>query len=417
MKKIRWIAVPVIALALIGAKVGLSQSPSARQAPPPAPEVTVAQVIVRPITPAREFTGRLEAVNTVHVRPRVNGYVESMNFREGDLVHKGQLLFRIDPRPYQAVVDRLSANLRQAKAELALAETNAGRARRLVKQHAISRQEADRLKTAAQSAGAHLAAISAALDAARLNLGFTQVRSPIDGRISNARITPGNLVTSADVLTTVVTVDPVYAYFQVDEQSYLQMLQSGSLPGSGSGSAKGATVFMALADEQGYPHRGRVDFVDNSLRSGTGTIRLRAVFDNRDGSYTPGLFARIKLMTGGSHPTALIDDRAVGTDLSNKFVYVVGKDNKIEYRKVTLGPLFNGLRIVTSGLNRGDVIVVNGLQRVRAGVKVAPTRVAMDRRLNERQRAIVNRDGIPPALEGRTANSGGARRASAHTQS
>ncbi|MEZ2418272.1 efflux RND transporter periplasmic adaptor subunit [Luteibacter sp. RCC_6_2] len=340
-------------------------------AAPPAPEVTVAQVLLRPVSDTNAFTGRIQAVDTIQIKPRVSGYVDSIHFREGATVKKGDLLFTIDPRPYRAEVDRLAANLAQARAESKNADANAARGTKLVEQHAVSREEADRLDTAAASAKAQVASVQAALDNARLNLSFTEVRAPVDGKVSNAQITPGNLVTPSDTLTSVVTVDPMYVYFDVDEQTFLKLdrlrRQNGRAP----------EVEMGLADEQAYPHVGKIDFVDNQVRAGAGTIRLRAVFPNADGAYTAGLFARVQLRSGNTQPRALIDDKAVGTDLGNKFVYVVGKDKKVEYRRVATGALVDGLRVVDSGLNADDVVVVNGLQRVRPGVEVNAKRVTM----------------------------------------
>jgi membrane fusion protein, multidrug efflux system len=372
----RWMLIALTAAVAVGswAVLGEHGDSHAQAAAPPPPAVTVAQTLVRTVSDAGEFTGRLQAVDTVQVRPRVSGYIDSVHFIEGAQVHKGQLLFRIDPRPYQAEVDRLQANLDQARAEQALAASNAARARKLLEQHAVSREEADRLDTAAQSARGQVAATSAALRTARLDREFTEVRAPIDGRVSNAQITAGNLVTPADVLTSVVSVDPVYAYFDIDEHSYLKLDRLRRAHG------KAPQVAMALADERGFPHAGRIDFVDNQLRSGSGTIRLRAVFDNADARYTPGLYVRLQLRTESRKPRALIDDRAIGTDLGNKFVYVIGKDRKVEYRKVTTGPLLDGLRVVTDGLAANDVVVVNGLQHVRPGMEVTPSKVAMDTR-------------------------------------
>lgn len=373
MKK-RWIFATLAVVAVAGSWAVLgSRGETHAQAAMPPPEVTVAQVLVRPVNDANEFTGRLQAVDTIQLRPRVSGYVDSVHFTEGAAVKKGQLLFRIDPRPYQAEVDRLQANLSQARAELSLAEANAARGQKLLEQHAISREEGDRLSTAAQSAKAQLASTGAALDAAKLNLGFTEVRAPIDGRVSNALVTPGNLVTSNDVLTSVVSVNPVYAYFDVDEHSYLKLEQLRRERGVAP------KVAMALSNEQGFPHAGRIDFVDNQLRAGSGTIRLRAVFDNADGSYTPGLYVRVQLRSDSQRPRALIDDRAVASDLGNKYVLVL-KDRKVEYRRVVTGPLLDGLRVVEEGLNKDDVVVVNGLQHVRPGAEVNATKVAMETR-------------------------------------
>lgn len=337
----------------------------------PAPDVTVAQVVLRPVSDASSFTGRIQAVDSIQIRPRVSGYIDSMHFQEGATVKKGDLLFTIDPRPYRAEADRLAANLAQARAEAKNAEANTARGAKLVQQHAVSQEEADRLDTAAVSAKAQVASVQAALDAARLNLSFTEVRAPVDGKVSNAQITAGNLVTPSDTLTSVVTVDPMYVYFDVDEQTFLKLdrlrRQDGHAP----------AVQMGLADETGYPHTGRIDFVDNQVRAGAGTIRLRAVFPNADGAYTAGLFARVELRSGTTQPRALIDDKAVGTDLGNKFVYVLGKDKKVEYRRIATGALVDGLRVVDSGLTAEDVVIVNGLQHVRPGMDVNAKRVAM----------------------------------------
>jgi RND family efflux transporter, MFP subunit len=364
-------------------------SPSTHAAEPakamPAPEVTVAQVLLRPVSDSNTFTGRIQAVDSIQVRPRVSGYIDSVHFREGAVVKKGDLLFTIDPRPYRAETDRLSANLAQAKAEAKNADANAARGSKLVQQHAVSQEEADRLDTAAASAKAQVASVQAALDNARLNLSFTEVRAPVDGKVSNAQITAGNLVTPSDTLTSVVTTDPMYVYFDVDEQSFLKLdrlrRQNGHAP----------EVDMGLADEQGYPHAGKIDFVDNQVKAGAGTIRLRAVFPNADGAFTAGLFARVELRSGAAQPRALIDDKAVGTDLGNKFVYVVGKDKKVEYRRVSTGALVDGLRVVDSGLNAEDVVIVNGLQHVRPGVEVNAKRVAMASLVPDSGRNVASR--------------------------
>ncbi|UPG90303.1 efflux RND transporter periplasmic adaptor subunit [Luteibacter aegosomaticola] len=351
----------------------------------PTPEVTVAQVLLRPVSDSNTFTGRIQAVDTIQIRPRVSGYVDSVHFREGAVVKKGDLLFTIDPRPYRAESDRLAANLAQAKAEAKNADANAARGSKLVAQHAVSQEEADRLDTAAASAKAQVASVQAALDNARLNLSFTEVRAPVDGKVSNAQITAGNLVTPTDTLTSVVTTDPMYVYFDVDEQSFLKLdrlrRQNGHAP----------EVDMGLADEQGYPHIGKIDFVDNQVKAGAGTIRLRAVFPNADGAFTAGLFARVELRSGEAQPRALIDDKAVGTDLGNKFVYVVGKDKKVEYRRVSTGALVDGLRVVDSGLNAEDIVIVNGLQHVRPGVEVNAKRVAMASLVPDSARNVASR--------------------------
>jgi len=396
MKK-QWMLTGLVAAAVLGSWFLLHGNDSRAQstASGAPPEVTVAQALSRKVSDSAEFTGRLQAVDTVQVRPRVGGFVESVHFEEGALVHKGDVLFQLDARPYQAEVDRLSANQAQARAELSLAETNQRRAAMLLAQHAIAQQEADRQNTAEQSARARLGAATAALAAARLNLDFTRVRAPIDGRVSNARVTPGNLVTSQDVLTSVVSVNPVYVYFDVDEQTWLKLDHLRANARLAGRSAR-IRVAMGLADESGHPHPGRLDFVDNQLHSSTGTIRLRAVFDNADGLYTPGLYARVQLQSGKARPRVLVDDRAIGTDLGNQFVYVLDKQHKVQYRKVSTGPLFHGLRVIDSGLEPNDIVVVNGLQRVRPGAEVNPQTVAMSYRLDAQDKALVDEDSGKP---------------------
>ncbi len=338
------------------------------------PEVTVAVVIHRPLREWQEFSGRLQAVNTVEIRPRVSGYVDRVAFEDGARVKKGQLLFQIDPRPFQAEVDRLVAERSRILSDLELAKANRARAERLISAHAVSRESYEQLVAAEASAQGALGSIDASLEEARLNRGFTEVRAPIDGHVSRAIVTAGNLVTSASLLTTLVSDDPVYVYFDADEQTYLRYAKAQH----DSGQALNASaVYVGLVDEEGYPHRAALDFIDNQVDTATGTIRARAALANPDGRYTPGLFARVRLVGGEDQDAVLIEDRAVGTDLSKKFVLTLTADNRIEYRLVELGPEIDGLRVVTRGLAPSDVIVVNGLQHVRPGQTVAPTRVAM----------------------------------------
>lgn len=343
---------------------------AATEAPP---EVTVAEVLVKPLRDWDEFTGRLEAVNSVEIRPRVGGYIEAVNFEEGSRVRKGQLLFQIDSRPYRAEVGRLTAEQQRARAQAELARANRDRAQRLLDQNAIAREEYDRLATAATAAAADVGAVDASLEAARLNLEFTRITAPIDGRVSRAMITAGNLVDSSALLTTLVSDDPIYASFDADEQTYLRYQGRGD----GDGTQGDKPVFMGLVNEQGYPRQGRLDFIDNRLDPRTGTIRGRAVFANADGALTPGLFARVRLVAGEQRERVLIDDRAIGADLGKKFVLALTPDNRIEYRVVTLGAAVDGLRIVESGLAAGEVIVVNGLQHAKPGETVTPVRAAM----------------------------------------
>ncbi|HEX2833170.1 MAG TPA: efflux RND transporter periplasmic adaptor subunit [Thermoanaerobaculia bacterium] len=340
---------------------------------PPPPSVTVAPVLEREITEWDEFTGRLEAVQSVAVRPRVSGYVAAVRFDEGALVKRGDLLFEIDARPFQTEVDRLRAELARAKATVERATNELQRADNLAADNAMSPEERGRRVGFARESEAQVAAVEAALRAAELNLEFTRVTSPIDGRVSRAIVTQGNLVSSgpgeATLMTTVVSVDPIYATFEADEQTYLKygdVARRAGLP-----------IRMALANDNDFPREGKMDFLDNQVNPATGTIRGRAVFSNDDRALTPGLFVRLRLPGNGKFNGLLVQDRAIGTDLDKRYVYVV-EDGKVAYREVELGPIVDGLRVVRSGLEAGDVVVVNGLQRVRPGAPVTPQLSAMD---------------------------------------
>jgi len=357
----------LLPLALVGCTVGEASSPPPA---PPAPEVTTAEVAVRDLNAWSDFTGRLEAVESVAIRPRVGGFVESVHFAEGGRVAAGDLLYQIDPRPFKAEVDRLGAERERALAQLKLAQTYRDRAERLLARNATSQEEFEQLAADATVAAAQLASISAALEKAALDLSFTRVTAPIAGRVSRTIVTAGNLVDASIVLTTVVSDEAVYAYFDVDEQTYLDHVQQ-------SNAAEHSVVHVGLINEQGYPHTAQLDFVDNQVDPNHGTIRARAVLDNRDGKFTPGLFARMKLVSPNRYSAALVDDRAIGTDLGKRFVFVVDEQGVVQYRSVETGRLVEGLRIVETGLAAGDVVIVNGLQRVRPGVSVAQTRVAM----------------------------------------
>ncbi|MBF8726646.1 multidrug efflux RND transporter periplasmic adaptor subunit MexE [Pseudomonas putida] len=364
--------VPLAALAVV-ALGACSKTPDAAQAPP-APKVTVAKVIEQPINEWDEFTGRLEAPETVEVRPRVSGQIDQVAFTEGAQVRKGDLLFQIDPRPFQAEVRRLEAQLQQAKASAIRSANEARRGERLRDSNAISAELAESRNSAAAEARAGVDAIQAQLDLARLNLSFTRVTSPINGRVSRAQFTAGNIVT-ADVtpLTSVVSTDKVYAYFDADERVYLKYTQLARQGQRG----QSTPVYLGLTNETGNPHLGQMNFVDNQVNPRTGTIRGRAVFDNKRGEFTPGLYARLKLVGSAQYDAVLINDEAVGTDLGKKFVLVMDKDNKAAYRAVELGPKLEGLRIVRSGLAKDDRIVVRGLQRVRPGSQVTPEEAPM----------------------------------------
>ncbi|ROM67410.1 efflux transporter periplasmic adaptor subunit [Pseudomonas brassicacearum] len=349
------------------------KTPDTAASMPPA-KVSVAKVLEQPVNEWDEFTGRLEAPETVEIRPRVSGQIDEVAFTEGALVKKGDLLFQIDPRPFQAEVRRLEAQLAQARATATRSENEAQRGERLRLSNAISAELADSRTTAAQEARAAVAAIQAQLDLAKLNLSFTRVTSPISGRVSRADITAGNLVT-ADVtrLTSVVSTDKVYAYFDADERVFLKYTQLARQGQRG----QATPVYMGLSNEDGNPHQGQMNFVDNQVNPQTGTIRGRAVFDNKDGAYTPGLYARLKLVGSGTYSAVLINDEAVGTDLGKKFVLVMDAENKPAYRAVELGPKIEGLRIVRSGLSKDDTIIVKGLQRARPGSPVTPETIPM----------------------------------------
>jgi len=349
------------------------RTPEAVQAPAAA-KVSVAKVLEQPINEWDEFTGRLEAPETVEVRPRVSGQIDQVAFTEGAQVKKGDMLFQIDPRPFQAEVRRLEAQLQQARATAIRSENEASRGERLRSSNAISAELAESRSSAAAEARAGVAAIQAQLDLARLNLSFTRVTAPISGRVSRAQFTAGNIVT-ADVtpLTSVVSTDKVYAYFDADERVYLKYTQLARDGQRG----QSTPVYLGLSNEQGNPHLGQMNFVDNQVNPKTGTIRGRAVFDNSDGQFTPGLYARLKLVGSATYSAVLINDEAVGTDLGKKFVLVMDKDNKAAYRAVELGPKLEGLRIVRSGLSKDDRIVVKGLQRVRPGSPVDPQETPM----------------------------------------
>lgn len=381
-------AAGVLVAALAGAILAACSEAPAQQAQ--VAPVTVARALARNVTEWDEFTGRVEAKETVELRPRVSGYLQSVHFTEGREVKKGELLFVIDPRPYEAEYAKALANLKRAQADAALAEQNAARAARLLEARAISREEFDQRSTNLEQTAAAVAAARAALQTARLDLDYTRVTAPIDGRVSRAEVTPGNLVTAGPsggtLLTTIVSMSPVYVYFDGDEQVYLkytQMALRGERPSSRD--AKNP-VLLGLANEEGYPHRGYMDFVDNRLDPATGTIRGRAVFDNTDRLFTPGLYARVRLLGSNERKAVLVDDRAIGTDQDKRFVYVLDAKNVVTYRPVKLGRVIDGLRVVESGLAAGETIVVNGLQRVRPGAVVQPERVAMDARLSSEVR-------------------------------
>jgi RND family efflux transporter MFP subunit len=374
------IGLAVLFVLLTVALMGCKSDATPTEIPQPT-QVTAAAAIERDVTDWDEFTGRLEAVETVEVRPRVTGYIDGMHFAEGGLVKKGQLLFTIDPRPYRAELAKAEAELARAQAQVELNRRLATRAESLVGVKAISQEAYEQRLNAAREAEANLEAAKAAVAAARLNLEYTQITSPIDGRIGRAQVTAGNLVTggpnAATLLATVVSVDPMYVTFEGDERVFLKYADLARQSADGT-ALKRYTVKLGLASEEGYPHAGELHFVDNQVDPRTGTIKVRALVRNADALFTPGLFARVQVFTGEQRKAVLVDDRAIGTDQSQRFVYVINAANTVEYRKVKPGRLHDGLRVIDQGLAPGEWVVVNGVQRVRPGMPVGIERVAMD---------------------------------------
>jgi len=353
----------------------------AQNAAPPAPAVSAADVVVKSISQWDSFNGRIEAVESVQLRPRVSGYIDKVNYTDGQEVKKGEVLFTIDDRTYRAALEQAQASLARAKTQASLAQSEANRTDKLINTHLVSREEWEQRRSAATQAQADIRAAQAAVDAAQLNLDFTKVTAPIDGRASRALITSGNLVTagdSASVLTTLVSQKTVYVYFDVDESTYLHY-QNLARSGQGASSNHMALpVEIGLTGEDGYPHQGKVDFLDNQLTPSTGTIRMRALLDNAQRQFTPGLFARVRLPGSAEFNATLIDDKAVLTDQDRKYVYIVDKEGKAQRRDITPGRLAAGLRIVQRGLNPGDKVIVDGLQKVfMPGMPVNAKTVAM----------------------------------------
>jgi RND family efflux transporter MFP subunit len=349
------------------------------QAPSPAPpKVTVSRPVVQEIIEWDEYTGRLEATENVEVRARVSGYLQSIHFKDGAIVKKGDLLFVIDPRPYQAEVDRVRAELQLAQARLELAKSDYARAQKLLQFRAMSQEEADTRAATERQAQESVAAGQAAVKAAGLNVEFTRVTAPITGRISRRLVTEGNLINGgtaqSTLLTTIVSMDPIYVYFEADERSYLKHVRL-SQNGKGPNSRQGRNpVYLALADEKGFPRNGYIDFIDNRLDPKTGTMTGRAVFTNSDLALAPGLFGRIRIPGSTPYDAVLVPDEAIGSDQAQKFVFVMNGDNTVEQRTVQLGPLVHGFRVVSQGLKPDDWLIVSGLQRARSGLQVTPER-------------------------------------------
>lgn len=364
--------------AAIGALLAIT---GCKEAAPPAspaspPGVPVAEVIVRPVTPFVEFTGSLSAVQRVELRPRVAGYIQNVSVPEGRFVEKGRVLFHIDPRAFQAALDAAAARLRAAEAAAMLAQTDHVRAEQLFAQKIVARDRLDTTTASLNAGKAQVDAAKAALNSARLDLSFARVTAPISGRVGQTLVTEGNYVKGGVTpLTTIVSIDPLHVYFDIDERTYLRTLAADRANATLQGS-QSAKVMVALLTDKTYSRPGRVDFLSNTSDRGTGTVRVRAVVDNPDGRLTPGLFAKVKLETGAPQARVLISDQSIGTDQGNRYVLVVGKDDKTEYRPIELGVTIDGLRVVEQGLQPGERIVVKGL--VRPGMQVTPQAAAID---------------------------------------
>jgi RND family efflux transporter MFP subunit len=385
-----------LALLFLGGAVLLQAGCKTQQAAPPAPpKVTVSRPVVQEIIEWDEYTGRLEATENVEVRARVNGYLQSIHFKDGAIVKKGDLLFVIDPRPYVAELDRVMAELKLAEARLALAKSDYARAQKLLQFRAISQEEADTRAATERQAQESVEGGRAAVKAARLNVEFTRITAPIGGRIGRRLVTEGNLINGgsaeATLLTTIVSMDPIYVYFETDERSHLKYVRL-SKNGNGPNSREAKSpVYLALADEKGFPRRGHLDFIDNRLDSKTGTMRSRAVFSNQDFALSPGLFGRVRLQGSQRYEAVLVPDEAIASDQAQRFVLVVNGDNTVEPRVVQLGPVIHGFRVIRAGLTADDRLVVSGMQRARAGQKVDP---------EERPPVLSGVDWLAPASSG-----------------
>jgi len=367
--------VATCAATLVITLAGCKSAPDKRPLSPAA--VEVAAVAAKPVRLSDEFNGRVASINSVDVRARVTGYVDQVAYREGDSVKRGDLLFVIDPRPFRDALDSAKATLEREQAAAAFADIQEKRAQALHASNAISQEEYQNRDSDLSQSTARVHAAEAAVAMAELDLSFTEVRAPVDGRTSRAQLTRGNLAQADQtVLTTVVSQDPVYVYFDCDEQSYLRF-QERVHRGSGVSSAN--PVHVALANETGFPHGGRVNFLDNQVNPATGTIRARVILNNPNRIFTPGLYARVRLESSGEQQALLIDDKAVLTDQDRKYVYVLGAGNKAQRKDVQLGPLVDGLRIVQSGLGTNDKVIVSGLQKIfYPGVRVTPNESAME---------------------------------------
>ncbi len=366
----RLIATAVLSMSLIVTGCGKHAAGTA----PAAPVVSVVQPVAREVIEWDEYIGRLESPESVELRARVSGYLDKVHFKEGKEVKKGDVLFTIDPRPYQAEYDRAEAERQRAESQADLAKNDADRARHLIATKAISEEDFDTRTRTYYSALAAVKSAKAALESTKLNLEFTEIHAPIAGRISRALVTEGNLVSGgvsgagATLLTTIVSLDPLYLYGDADERSILKYIRLSKEGTRISARDKNIPAEMGLADETGFPHKGFMDFVDNRVDPNTGTLRARGVFPNADHSLSPGFFGRIRIPGSGKYQALLLPDRALGSDQAQKFVYVINAEKKVEFRPVRIGPMIDGLRVVKEGLKPDEQVIVEGLLRVRPGI-------------------------------------------------
>jgi len=371
----------LIALFAVIAAVSGCRGEAATESMPPPPEVSVATVLVKDVRPWDEFTGHIEAVGTVELRPRVSGYIDRVNYEEGGEVEQGDILFVIDQRTYQAELARAEAELARARTQAGLARSEVARAKKLAEARAMSAEELDQRLSALAQAEANIRAAQSAVDVAKLDLEFTEVRAPISGRAGRALVTPGNLVSTqpnATLLTTIVSMDPVYVYFEGDERSYLRYNEMSRNGTRASSRDARNPVRVGLADDVGFPYEGEMDFMDNQVNPDTGTIRARALLPNPDRVFTPGLFARVQLAGSDTFRAMLIDDKAVLTDQDRKYVYIVAGDGSAQRRDVRLGRMADGLRVVEEGLEPQDRVIVHGVQKVfMPGMPVNAQMIAM----------------------------------------
>ncbi len=373
-------------LLLLGCGIAALSGCTKAPAEPPADPIIapVSYPVEREVTDYADFTARIAAVDSVEVRARVWGYLKKVNFKEGALVKKGEILFELDPRPYEAEYERCLAAVKSAQAHLTRALADFKRAGTLLPSKAIAQSDYDSAKDGCDEAAAAVNVAEAVMKTAELNLDFTRIVAPVSGRVSRYMVTVGNLIQSSDqanvtLLTTIVSVDPMYAYFDVDERSVLRIRQLIRVDKAKSGGKFAMPVTLALVNEDGFPHAGTIDFIDNQVNPKTGTLRLRGTFPNPDEVLVPGLFARVRIPVSAPHRALLVSDRAVDTDQGQKVLYVVNKKNEVVSRPIRLGLLHDGLREIENGLNPGDQVIVNGLQAVRPGITVEPQIVEMPR--------------------------------------